>query len=74
VLAAFSYPVGTFAVTYLVDYTGGPLQGDKHLDFVLVATAVAVLMAGIVVWKHRENIKRLREGTEKKIYFSQTKR
>ncbi|MBR4889661.1 MAG: glycerol-3-phosphate 1-O-acyltransferase PlsY [Clostridia bacterium] len=74
VLAAFSYPVLTFAVTYLVDYTGGPLQGDKPLDFVLVATAVAVLMGGIVVWKHRENIKRLREGTEKKIYFSQTKR
>lgn len=74
VLAAFSYPVATFAVTYLADYNGGPLQGDKPLTFVLVATAVALLMGGIVVWKHRENIKRLREGSEKKIYFSQTNR
>ncbi len=75
VLAAVTYPIGTFLVTFLLDYSGSPLGGgDKPLELVLVATAVALLMCSIVVWKHRENIKRLREGTEKKIFFSQTNR
>lgn len=75
VLSAVTYPVATFGVTFLLDYAGSPLQlGNKPLDYVIVATVVAFLMGGIVVYKHRENIKRLRAGTEKKIYFSQTNR
>ena len=75
VLSAVTYPVATFGMTFLLDYAGSPLQlGNKPLDYVIVATVVAFLMGGIVVYKHRENIKRLRAGTEKKIYFSQTNR
>lgn len=76
VCAAVSYPVATFVITYLFDYANSPLplRGDKPFDYVAVATAVALLMGGIVVFKHKENIGRLRAGTEKKIIFSQTQR
>ena len=33
------------------------------------ASMVAVIMAVLVVYMHRENIKRLREGTESKLSF-----
>ncbi len=38
------------------------------------AQALAVVMAVLVVFMHRENIKRLRAGTESKLYFSKKKR
>ncbi len=39
-----------------------------------VAQITAVLMATLVVFMHRENLKRLLEGTESKLYFSKKKR
>ncbi len=76
VSAAVAYPIATFVITYLFDYHNSPVpfHGDKPLTYVAVATVVALLMGGIVVYKHKENIARLRAGTEKKIIFSQTKR
>ncbi len=38
------------------------------------AQATAVLMATLVVFMHRENLKRLYNGTESKLYFSKAKR
>ena len=39
-----------------------------------VAQGLAVIMACLVVFMHRENLKRLTEGTESKLYFSKAKR
>ena len=39
-----------------------------------VAKIGAVVMACLVVFMHRENLKRLSEGTESKLYFSKAKR
>ena len=71
VSAAVAYPIATFVITYLFDYHNSPVpfHGDKPLTYVAVATVVALLMGGIVVYKHKENIARLRAGTEKKIIF-----
>ena len=38
------------------------------------AKIMAVIMACLVVFMHRENLKRLSEGTESKLYFSKAKR
>ena len=39
-----------------------------------VAKIMSVVMACLVVFMHRENLKRLSEGTESKLYFSKAKR
>jgi len=38
----------------------------------VTATACAAIAAALIVWKHRENIVRLREGRENKISFGKT--
>lgn len=60
ILAAAVYPIATFAVLYI---TKQPVLGS---------TLFAVLMAVIVIYMHRENIKRLLNGTENK--FGQKKK
>jgi len=41
------------------------LAGDQHWQVTLAMTAVA----GVIVWRHRENISRLRAGKERTISF-----
>lgn len=41
------------------------LAGDQHWQVTLAMTAVAV----VIVWRHRENISRLRSGKERTISF-----
>ena len=61
--AAILCPVLTLFIhtNYIVEATG-----MKYLIF-------AVILATIVIFNHRANIKRLKEGTENKLSFSKTK-
>ncbi len=60
--AAFSYPIITFVITYFFDY-----KITNSINYVIFATSFSVLIAGIVIYKHKGNISRLLNGTEKKI-------
>lgn len=48
-------------VTYLLQW------GDQAFTRHLAAFAFLVVMAGIVVWRHRDNIRRLLQGRERRI-------
>ena len=69
ILSAITYPIATFAITFLADYrTGGYTMG-----YVVMATAVALLAGFVVTVKHKENIKRILKGEEKPISFKKEK-
>jgi acyl phosphate:glycerol-3-phosphate acyltransferase len=59
ILAACTLPVAYLAIGLA---RGWPVFGDQ-----LPLLAFAVLMAGMIVWKHRTNIVRLRAGTENRM-------
>lgn len=68
IAAAAAYPVTTFFITYFLDYrAGNSAIGPVPFSYVLVATLVALLMAVILISKHKANIERIKNGTEKKI-------
>ncbi len=50
------YPVLNFVILIL--------QGEKSLTKIVLCTVMSVIMAGTVFYAHRENIERLRNGTE----------
>lgn len=67
-IAAAMFPVSTFLITYFVDYRGGrSALGPVSLSYVLVTTAIALLMAVVLITEHKTNIERLKNGTEKKL-------
>lgn len=68
VIGACLYPVSTFAVTFFIDYLPHrQAGGDFPLSYVVITTLVALLVGAVVIIKHRQNIKRILAGTEKKI-------
>ena len=67
-VCAALYPVYTCLVTYFFDYL--PLLGtpdEIRFRFVLISTACAFVVGMMVIVMHRENLKRLFNGEEKKI-------
>lgn len=56
IIAAAMYPVFTFV-----------FQSLRHFDTVIPDTIFAGIMGIIIIYMHRSNIKRLREGTENKF-------
>ncbi len=68
IIAAAMFPVSTFIITFFIDYRGGgSAAGPVSLSYVLITTAIALLMAVILIVKHKTNIERIISGTEKKI-------
>ncbi len=68
VISAALLPVYTFAVTYFLDYLPSQSRADSHTAaYVAVATVCMALVGLTVIVKHKENIKRILNGTEKKI-------
>lgn len=63
------YPVYTFIILFLFDYTGSPLvsTGTVTIQYVILSTIAAAVIGGIVVIVHRPNIERLRKGEEKPL-------
>lgn len=64
ILGAATFPIATFFITFFVDYRGG---SSVPLSYVLATTAIALLMAVILIVEHRTNIERIKNGTEKKL-------
>ena len=67
---ATAYPITAFLFRYL-DHQGvlgavTPLQAPP-MDFVWYAAALALLTGILVIVRHKDNIRRLLSGTEKKI-------
>lgn len=67
-VAAVVYPIATFCITYFAEYL--PTQGNKYPASIYLVVLSTLFAAGIglfVIIKHRGNIKRILNGTEKKI-------
>ncbi|HHZ05221.1 MAG TPA: glycerol-3-phosphate 1-O-acyltransferase PlsY [Clostridiales bacterium] len=65
---AVAYPIITFCFVYFIDYV--PSQAAAvpvSMLFVILSTAFAFGIGLVVIVKHRANIKRIINGTEKKI-------
>lgn len=58
------YPFATFFLTYFYDYHS---SATVPLSYVVVATISSFIIGCIIFVKHRANIKRILDGTEKKI-------
>lgn len=65
ITAAVAYPVVTFLMQYFL----------MHLELktVLIHTGIVVLYTILIVYMHRTNISRLKNGTENKFSFSKSK-
>ncbi|MBQ3264379.1 MAG: glycerol-3-phosphate 1-O-acyltransferase PlsY [Ruminococcus sp.] len=62
------YPVYTLLITYFCDYLpnlGTP--NELRFRFVLISTACAFAVGAIVIFRHKDNLKRLWRGEEKRI-------
>ena len=67
-ICAATYPVSTFLFTYFVDYRGAAGTEVAHSrSYVIISTLFTMLIGLCVIIKHSGNIKRLLNGTEKKI-------
>lgn len=64
ITCAVLYAPYTFVMTFVFDYLNG---GGYSLAYVLLSTFAALVIGIFVVVKHKENIKRLLRGEEKKI-------
>ncbi len=63
ITCAALYGVYTFIITFFFEYK----TGDFPLRFVLICSFFALFLGVFVIVKHKENIKRLLKGEEKKI-------
>lgn len=64
VCGAGIYPFATFFLTYFYDYHS---SATVPLSYVVVATISSFIIGCIIIIKHRANIKRILNGTEKKV-------
>jgi acyl-phosphate glycerol 3-phosphate acyltransferase len=69
------YPIYSFVIMCLFDYANSPLKtgGQASMQYIWMITAAAAVLSLIIVWVHRENIKRLLKGEEKPIVFRSSK-
>lgn len=61
ILSAAYAPLAVFLMSFFVDGCGFGRS--------LLFTVLCIPMSGIIIWMHRSNIERLREGTESKFSF-----
>lgn len=63
------YPVLTFLIMFLFDYEKSPISNSKNYSmiYILCITLGSAIISLIVVFAHKENIKRLIKGEEKKL-------
>ncbi len=67
-IAAVLYPVVTVSFSFFADYLPSLTTETPHSVFyVIVTTAFALAVCICIFVMHKENIKRLRNGTEKKL-------
>lgn len=72
IACAALYPVYTLLITYFCDYL--PKLGtpdELRFRFVLISTGCAVIVGAIIIIMHKDNLKRLFSGEEKRIKAKQ---
>ena len=68
IIAAASLPFANFLFAFLLDYRQGfSPYGPVPLSFVWVTTVMSIFVAFFLIFMHRSNIRRLKNGTEKKF-------
>lgn len=68
IVCAIFYPIFTFCYTYFLDYIPGLTTNEpRTILYVILATIFTLGVGVVVIIKHKENIKRIINGTEKKI-------
>ncbi|WP_316630651.1 glycerol-3-phosphate 1-O-acyltransferase PlsY [uncultured Ruminococcus sp.] len=68
IACAMLYPVYTLIITYFCDYLPALVtENELRFRFVLISTACAFLVGAIVIFRHKDNLKRLFNGEEKRI-------
>ncbi len=68
IICGILYGIYTFIFSYFVDYIPS-LSSDNPftLRYVIISTICAAAIGWLVIFKHKENIKRILKGEEKKI-------
>lgn len=66
-LAAVSYPIFTFCFAFFMDYLPKQKSAYPTFTYVVLATVFSVGVAVFIITKHKSNIVRIFNGTEKKI-------
>lgn len=66
IIAAVCCPIITFLFQMLQ-------RGDMPMWYVWLNTGLAAVMGAMVIWMHRTNIQRLKNGTENRFSFHKTK-
>lgn len=56
-------PIAMFVYTF-IQYNNSP---DPRINYVVIMTVIGFVYAAIIIFMHRSNLKRLKEGTEGKI-------
>ena len=64
-IAAACCPILTFLLQYFTS--------DLSLSYIILGTVLSAVMGGMVIFMHRSNIQRLKNGTENKFSFSPKK-
>lgn len=68
IACAALYPVYTLVITYFCDYLPYlDTPNELRFRFVLISTACAFAVGAIVIFRHKDNLKRLFSGEEKRI-------
>ena len=65
ILAAISYPISTFCLTYFCDYLGH--RRPATFGYIAITTTLSLLISVFVLYKHKNNFFRLLKGEEKQI-------
>lgn len=63
ILAAASVPVANFFVLFFTEFRPGLVPSS----YVWLTTVLLLILSSALIWKHRANIVRLKNGTEKKL-------
>lgn len=68
IICAGLYPVYTLLITYFLDYLPNlGTENELRFRFVLISTGCAFLVGAIIIFRHKDNLKRLINGEEKRI-------
>lgn len=69
VVGSICYPIVTFCMIFFVDYKMGLVPTGISLAYVIAMTVIAAVLGGVVILKHHANIRRILNGTERKVSF-----
>lgn len=67
IINASLFPITTFCFKFFIDYLPYKEEPASSLIFVFFATFISLIIAIMVIYRHKDNIKRILNGTEKKI-------